>query len=509
MKIMVDRAYHLPLYKQIYEQIKSQILVGHLLPGYRLPSERQLAALLDVDRITVSNAYRELKAEGLAGSGGSYGTVVLNVHGGHFGLWPDNDAPMGELNWDLLVNERVRGMNRVTDELVIQTINRRDLISFVDSWTLFEGSRVDDLPLPAEMIRDLTALHRDGPEIAAPVEGLPGLREAIGKFMFQGTGFCRHRDIVVTRGARHGIELVANALINPGDIVFVEEPTYNFALQEFAKVGARFVSIQMTEWGMDLDMLARMLEKFRPKLIYTMPTAHNPCGVTTSEQHRMRLLELAGKSNVVVVEDDPLCGMTYDRQVNMPTLKSMDQAGNVVFIGTFSKSISPRLELGWVCGHKKIVSYIGSILHWRTLVTNTSAQVMMQKFIERGDVWEYIDKMRRMDERNDELYRAMMDSRHVPGLRWYRASSGPYKIVMLPPGVAATELVMRAGERGVAVLPGTLFTQSKECGEHFIRLGLRHISESDIRRGLEILTDTIREMALEGRGGTRPGYDFR
>lgn len=506
---MVDRAYHLPLYKQIYEQIKSQILVGHLSPGFRLPSERQLAALLDVDRITVSNAYRELKAEGLAGSGGSYGTVVLDVHGGHFGLRAEDDAPMGDLNWDLLVNGRVRGLNQVTDELVIRTINRRDLISFVGSWTLFEGSRVDDLPLPDEMIQALTELHRDGPEISAPVEGLPALREAIGKFMFQGNSFCRHRDIVVTRGARHGIELVANALINPGDVVFVEEPTYNFALQEFSKVGARFVGIQMTEWGMDLDMLARMLEKFRPKLIYTIPTAHNPCGVTTSEQHRLRLLELAAKNKVVVVEDDPLCGLTYDRQVNMPTLKSMDQAGHVVFVGTFSKSISPRLELGWVCGHKKIISYIGSILHWSTLNTNTSAQALMQKFIERGDVWEYIDQMRQVDKRNDELYRAAMDARPIPGLRWYRASAGPYKIIMLPPGVAATELVKRAGEKGVAVLPGTIFTQSRDCGEHFIRLGLRHVSESDIRRGMALLADTIGEMAMENRGGGRLGYEFR
>jgi len=291
--IRIDRESTVPIYLQICSGIKEMILTGKLPGGFRLPPERRLAAALGVNRSTILSAYRELKADALVDAHVGRGTTVLQ----RLSTPTTTDKPQ-PLPWRQLLRE---GLTEAQDPLLrdlLELSERPDVIS------LSVGLPAPEL-LPIETVRTLWAELVD--EVGAPMllhsptEGMTSFREALCQLMVARGIQCSPSEVLVLSGSQQGLDLAARIFLAPGDAVVVERPTFFGALQIFHRAQVRVLGVPTDTEGMRTDALESLLERQRPKLIYTLPTFQNPSGAVMSLERRWRLLELAHRFQVPVL----------------------------------------------------------------------------------------------------------------------------------------------------------------------------------------------------------------
>lgn len=486
MRIQIERGTGTPVYQQIVEQIKQQILSGELAPGYRLPPERQLAQHLSVNRTTVLSAYRELKAQGLVDSKVGSGTSVLPPQGIPQPEKGVEHAPI----WEHLFSDYSNNLGSDDVSDMLRLANRRDVISFaagIASMELRPGGALQGIEEAFLSGGDERAL------LASPVEGFHSLREAISGYM-RGRGcFCGAQDVMVLSGSQQGIDLTARTLINPGDIVVTEEPSFFPALQSFRAAGARVMGVPMTQKGMDLDALEQLLGRYRPKLIYTMPNYHNPCGITMPLEERIRLLELVAKHRVALLEDDPYGELCYDGK-SLPTLKSMDKSGFVIYLNTFSKTLYPGLRLGFAVAQPKLLARFAAARQLIDLHANCLSQQIVERFITKGQMAGHIETIgKAYTQRRDEMLGAL--EKYAPrGLSWNTPQGGYYIWCHLPEGIAARELARAAARKGVAILPGDAFFVNPAQGRGYIRLNYTFARQGQIETGIAMMCEALKEL---------------
>ncbi|HEY0384184.1 MAG TPA: PLP-dependent aminotransferase family protein, partial [Candidatus Elarobacter sp.] len=293
LSLELERGSVVPVYRQIYERLREGILAGALPEGTRLPPERTLAERLGVNRSTVVHAYRDLAADGLISQRVGSGSRVASLDGGR----PDRAS--GVPWWVTLPPWRVGQFPSVLGELAAS--EHGDLIAFVQG-----VPPADPSPL-AELSRSFA---RAGGNVNFVLtygdsEGYGPLREAIATRMRARGCSVDARDVLVLTGSTQGITLVAQSLAEPGDEIVVEAPTYPGALQIFQIAGLRAITVPVDDDGMRVDHVEAILRTRRPRFIYTMPSIHNPTGVTMSAERRERLVMLAKRHGVPLVEDDP------------------------------------------------------------------------------------------------------------------------------------------------------------------------------------------------------------
>jgi DNA-binding transcriptional MocR family regulator len=336
VEISIDRDSSEPIFRQIVREIQGLIRSGSLPEGFLLPPERRLAAALGVNRSTVFNAYRELKALGLVDAHVGRGTAVLRAPA------PIPDA-IG-VPWRQLFRESVaRSHDPIIADLLALT-EREDVISFSIGLPAPELLPLDTFgEYTAELIREVGAsllLH-------CPTEGHSPLRETLAQWVAARGIRARASDVLVVSGSQQGLDLVARIFFDPGDVVIVEEPTYIGALQSFRVAGAKIIGIPVDGDGMRTDILASILERERPKLIYTLPTYQNPSGAVMSVDRRRHLLDLASRWHVPILEDDPYSELRYEGEP-LPSLKALDDNELVLYLSTFSKALFPGLRIGYL-----------------------------------------------------------------------------------------------------------------------------------------------------------------
>ncbi len=486
MRITLDRENGTPIYLQIVNQIRKQILSKELAAGYRLPPERQLAEQLDVNRTTVLNAYRELKSEGLIGSHVGRGTVVMASKDNNESIAARTHQPA----WEYMFSEYASRLDGYDINSILRLVSRNDVISFAVGIASVEYR-------PAEAFSGVQEEFLDSKNnkalLVSPVEGFASLRETVAEYMRRRGCLCRASEIMMLSGSQQGIDFISRVLLNPGDIVVTEEPTFFPAVQSFRSVGARVIGVPMSEQGMEVEMLEQILQRYKVKLIYTMPNHHNPSGITMDRERRVKLLELANRYQVVVLEDDAYGELCFDGQP-LPTLKSMDTEGFVVYLNTFSKTVYPGLRLGWIVGHKKLIQRISAARRIADLHTNCLSQLIIERFIKSGGIERHLTKICEAYKHRRDLMITALD-RHAPsGLKWNKPAGGYYLWCKLPDGVSVIELTRRATERGVAGMPGNVFYLSPERGNEYIRLNYTFADKSDIEKGIKILCECIKDL---------------
>jgi DNA-binding transcriptional MocR family regulator len=296
-------------------------------------------------------------------------------------------------------------------------------------------------------------------------------------------------------GSQQGIDLAARILLDPGDIVVVEEPTYFPAFQVFKTAGARVIGVPADEQGMDIDILDGLLHRYRPKLIYTIPTFQNPSGAEMSLDRRKRLVALASKYGVMILEDDAYGDLCYEGRL-LPTLKSLDNEGYVIYLSTFSKNIYSGLRLGWIAAHKRIIRNFTSARQLMDIHPSSLSQWIVERFIEKGMLESHLARVcKEYRERRDMMIAAL--SRHAPrDLIWNRPKAGYYLWCRLPEGVSATKLVRKAAGYKVSFIPGPPFFESGQ-GDEFIRLNFTFAPVRDIEEGIKRLCAAMKELMSE------------
>lgn len=484
MKIQIDKKKKIPLYKQIAEQIQAQITSGEIPGGFPFPSERQLADALGVNRTTVLNAYKELKADGLMASHVGRGTVAVSAENGRPGRTGYPKEPI----WEYLYSDYVKNHDPFDVNKYLEIANQKDVISFAAGIASFEN-----LPVQAFAGIEKELLSRQKELLVSPVAGFSSLRKAISSYMQKRSCFCQPSEIMVLSGSQQGIDLIARAFLNPGDIVLLEEPSFFPAIQSFRAAGAKMMAVPMEADGMDMDILEQLLSRYRPKFLYTMPTYHNPSGICMSLPKRIRLLEMAAGYGVPVVEDDPYGELYFDGQPLSP-LKSMDTNGCVLYLSTFSKTISPGLRLGWICANKKLIQKFCTIRQLMDLHTNCVSQQIVERFLTGGGMADYLSLIRREYEERRNIMTGALSKYAPPGLSWNIPSGGYYLWCTLPDGLSAEVLAPKAAEKGVAILPGMPSYLTGQKGESHIRLNYTFPPKNRIAEGVRILCNGIQEL---------------
>jgi len=322
-------------------------------------------------------------------------------------------------------------------------------------------------------------------------EGYLPLRSSIHAFLKEEGIECKEEEILPTEGSTQGLDLLLKALVDPGDVVLVEDPTFLGALQSIRTYHAKIVPVASDEMGVIPEALEEAMKTYRPKLAYIIPTFQNPTGVTLNVERRKRVAELASEYGVIVAEDDPYRDLRYTGEA-LPTIKSFDKDGWVVYLSSFSKLISPGMRVGAMVisfptlMRKCVIGKQSSDLHC-PLIT----QAIVNAYLRKGLLRPHI-------ERITKGYRGQMNamlegfSDFPEGTVVYRPEGGLFVWAELPEKYNTLELLTKAVEKGVAYVPGTHFYSE---GGHLntIRLNFSNSPVDKIYEGMEKLTKVLKE----------------
>lgn len=471
----LDRSSSMPMYQQLRDQIRQRIFSGSLPAGTRLPPERSLANTLGVNRTTVVNAYRDLAAEGLVEGRVGYGTVVMPPP------TPPPEGPVRPMHWASV---------SVPEDPVVADINavvrRAGSISFAHgemSPELFPGASLGQLFSRA-------FATGKAPLGYGPVAGYLPLREVIASRSGVSPG-----EVLVLGGSQLALYLISRVLLQPGDTVVVEVPSYINTLGIFESAGVRVVPAPIDRDGMQVDGLGEVFLRYRPKLLLTVPTFHNPLGVTMNLERRRQLLHLAARHQVGIVEDDPYGDLRFAGEP-VPSLKSLDPGGYVIYISSFSKSVAPGLRLAWLSASPAVVERIAAargILDFRAALLS---QWVMDAFLREGLLDRHLKQLRPvLLRRRDALVAAL--KQHMPaGVSWHVPNGGYHLWASLPRPLRSRRLLSESAREGVAFIPGDYYGPGEEC-RRGVRLNFTYPKEPEIAEGVKRLAAAVRRILKE------------
>src|SRR3954462_9950063 len=331
----------------------------------------------------------------------------------------------------------------------------------------------------------------------APTEGMAAVGEAIATVMAAEGMDVDPEDVLVTSGGQQVIDLVCKTLIDPGDVIVAEAPTYPGAVPAFSAYQADVVQIAMDDDGMRVEELEETLERLeregrRPKFIYTIPTFQNPAGVTMSLPRRQRLVQVARERELLVLEDNPYGLLRYEGEA-LPTLRSLDGGDFVIYLGTFSKILSPGIRLGWVVAPPPVLEKINLAKQGADLCTSTLSQLMVQAYFEQSRWRDYVEALTELyRDRRDTMLDALAEF-FPREAEWTRPQGGMFIWATLPDFIDTTDLLARPLRETVAFVPGSgAYLDGR--GRSSMRLNFSASDGDDIREGIRRIGEVIKEQ---------------
>lgn len=490
MNIPLDRAKPVPLARQIQVHLERLIHEGLLGPGAKLPATRELAQAVGVNRATVVLAYEELVASGAARAHVGQGTFVTEGVRA-----PDGPAAapaaVAPINWAALFSRSARITEAEDDRrraLVSPPGGDRSVVSFA-------GGVPDSGFFPIEAFRRVLneVVREEGAALLqySAVAGYAPLRRYLSTYLLRFGLEARPDEILVVNGSQQGFDLIARTLVDPGDAVAIEQPTYPRAMQVFRAAGAQLLAVPWGHVGPRVDTLEQLLERHPAKLLYCQPTCHNPTGLAMNGDTARRLLAAAARHRVPIVEDGFDPSLHYGARPRAP-LKAQDREGHVLYIGTFSKVLFPGLRLGWILAPPAVIERLTAAKQLADLHTSAVLQAAVHRFCERRLLDRHAARVARQYGRRRALLLRALERRMPAGVTWTEPQGGFSLLVTLPGGVSASALLPHALERGVAFTPGPVFFVGGG-GEGTLRLSFSAVAEARIDEGVRRLAEAVRD----------------
>ena len=486
MRIPIDRQHDTPLYQQIETYLRQSIVAGALAPTTRLPAARQVAQDLGVSRITVENAYAALESDGLVERRIGSGTYVL----------PPGELPSGgssgNTDWPLWQRDALStaGLAQADAQAGLVPLARHpNPIAF----TGFGDPRRFPIDEFYKAIKDV--MRRDG---TAALEfddrhGYGPLRATIAHVLASQGVQAQADSVLITSGSQQALALVAQILLKPGDVVLLESPTYDRALDLFRAQRVKLVGCPIDAAGMQVEQLEPLLQQHHPKLIYTIPNFQNPTGACLSLPRRRQLIALADRYNIPILEDDFVGDLRYEGRVQ-PALKALDPGGRVIYVGTFSKLLMPGLRVGFLVAEGPIFDLLAQLKRVNDLMTSTLTQRALEVYVTVGRYQAHV-------RRSCQVYRRRRDAiikaigRELPaGAQVVSPQGGLFVWLRLPEGASALRLLPLAAEEGVAYAPGPRFFPQPAEGERYLRLNFATQTPEDIDEGIRRLARALQRL---------------
>ncbi len=407
--------------------------------------------------------------------------------------------------WTSRYAQRTKGIRSSAIRELLKFTQRPEVISFAGG---LPASEV----FPTDRFREACCRVLDKQAHLAlqygATEGYEPLREMIARHIARYGIKAKSENVLITSGSQQALDLIGKLLLNPGDRVLVEAPTYLGALQAFSVYGADYVSVPSDDDGLRSDLLETPLRS-GPKFMYVLPNFQNPGGTTLSEGRRHELVLLADKYGIPIVEDDPYGQLRYEGE-HLTPLVVLDRAnlrrddgysiGNVIYLSTFSKTLAPGLRLGWIVAPAEVISKLvqlkqGADLHSSTFVQMVAHEVARDNFLD-----EHVKLIRRVYcERRDVMLEALTQF-FPPEVTWTRPQGGLFLWVTLPEGADAQKLFEVAVRENVAFVPGDCFYAPNghfEEGRRHLRLNFSAAKPDQIREGIRRLSIAVKKQ-LEG-----------
>src|SRR5574341_1085237 len=447
--IELDRESHIPLYAQIATQVREMISRGALKLSDRLPANRELAESLGVNRSTVTTAYDELTADGLINSQVGRGTFVSAVPAAKPAL-ADERVLASPMPWSaLLPGERRNQWMGGHDS----GQSGKEMISLAYALPAAELFPLDDFRRSVDRV-----LRKEGRALLqlGASNGYSPLQQYLAAQMALSGIHVGPDEILITNGCQQSLDLIHRILVRPGDEVAIENPTYPGAISVFCGSQTKYVTIPVAERGLDLDVLEDILAQRRPRLIYTVPSFHNPTGVTMDLASRRRLVELAAKYRVPIIEDDIYRELRYDGAA-LPPLKALDRYGLVIYINSFSKVGFPGLRVGWIAAPRIVIDHLNAAKQRCDMHASLMAQAAICDFSRHGLLAKHVNRTKKAyAQRRDAMLQSL--ERYFPEeASWNKPEGGMAIWVKLPEALNASQISIQASEQGVTFSAGEYF----------------------------------------------------
>lgn len=349
---------------------------------------------------------------------------------------------------------------------------------------------------PVEKIKlaEISALNKYGQKALqyGTTDGLVPLREKItlrvSKFGIKATP----SNILITSGSQQGLDMVGKLFIDPGDVVLCESPSYLGALNAFKAYEPKFVEVDTDNDGMVMeDLEAKLCEHKNVKIIYVIPEFQNPTGRTWSIERREKLIKLANKYDVVIIEDNPYGELRFEGELN-PSVKSIDTEGRVVYLGTFSKVFCPGYRMAWILASEDIISKFIFIKQGLDLQTSTIGQYDINEFMEMNDLDKHVEKLVSVYRNRRNIMLDEIDKTFPKEAIVTHPEGGLFTWVELPESINTRDLLTKAIERMVAFVPGESFFPNGG-NNRCMRLNYSNMKEDKIKEGINILAKLIKE----------------
>ncbi len=405
--------------------------------------------------------------------------------------------------WDHRYAQRTQRMKSSAIRELLKFTALPDVISFGGGLPAPDVFPIEEFQEACQRV-----LRTDGAQALqyGTTEGYLPLREMIARHTARYGISVSVDNIMITSGSQQALDLLGKIFINEGDRVLVESPTYLGALQAWNAYGAEYVAVPFDDNGMQTDELEKAL-RYGPKFIYVLPNFQNPTGVTTSLERRKRLVELADRYGVPIIEDDPYGQLRFEGE-HLPAVEVLDSEmfgtnhgsyhGNVIYLSTFSKILAPGVRLAWVIAPAEVINKLVQAKQGADLHTATFNQMVAYEVGRGGFYDKHIKEICSVYRGRRDVMLDALEEHMPPGVRWTRPEGGLFLWVTMPEGVSADELLVTAVERKVAFVPGRPF-HSNGDGQNTMRLNFSYSTPDKINEGISRLGCVLREYLETSR----------
>lgn len=389
-------------------------------------------------------------------------------------------------------SEKIKGVKASAIREILKATASDDIISFA------AGSPSEEA-FPVEEIKAISASVFENEPLSVLKygisEGYPKLRAQLKDYLKSKYNIGTEQDdILILSGAQQAIDITAHTLINDGDVVLCESPSFVGALNAIKSNGAKLVGVELEQDGVNIEQLKKAIsENSNIKFFYIIPNFQNPSGVTTSLEKRKAIYEICKQNNILIVEDNPYGDLRFKGD-NVPAIKSLDDSGIVVYCGSFSKILAPGIRVGHLTADKGLISKLTVAKQASDVHSNAWAQMICSKYMEKYSLDEHINNIVKIYEKKCALMENCIDKYFDPSVQRISPDGGLFIWCTMPDRIDIAQFCQKAIERKVAVVPGNAFMPYDDMPCHSFRMNYSTPSDEQIEQGIRILGELSKEL---------------